>query len=173
MLPFMRFLTFFVFIAVIPFFIGCGPKRPEGMPETVPCTVTVLEGGTPMAGVIVTLRNDTASSSLLIEGTTNSAGVAEISSTWGNYTAKGAPIGPAKVTLNKPFEIPPPTASEAEMELWTMEQSTKYLKEREEMIDKLRIIPKIVSVVSQSPLTVSVESGSGATLTVDINDYKK
>jgi len=58
------------------------------------------------------------------------------------------------------------------MERWTPEQGAKYEREREEMIDKLRIIPKEIALISSTPLSITVESGAGATLTVDINAYK-
>jgi len=60
-----------------------------------------------MQGVIVALYYEAGSSSLNIDGTTNAAGVAEIRTTWGSYTTKGAPVGICKVTLNEFFEMPP------------------------------------------------------------------
>ena len=168
----MRVFTVFSFMAVVPFIIGCGPARPPEMPATVPCTVTVLDGGTPLQGVAVTLRFDELSSSLLVEGTTDASGVAQIKTTWGNYTAKGAPVGTCKVAVDKYFEIPPNTISEEESEKWTMEQATRHLKEREELIDSLRIIPKEISNTSTTPLSMTVEA-SGGSLTVDVSEYKK
>jgi len=168
----MRILTITAFITLVPFIIGCGSARPKEMPETVPCKITVLDNGKPIQGAVVTLYNKTVSGSLLIEGMTNASGVAEIKTTWGSYTTKGAPLGTSQVTVDKYVEVPPSTVTEKEMERWTSEQGAKYEREREEMIDKLRIIPKEIALISSTPLSITVESGAGAALTVDINDYK-
>ncbi len=46
--------------------IGCGPRRPESMPNTAPCSITVLENGVPMAGVDVFLYRETGNGALSI-----------------------------------------------------------------------------------------------------------
>ena len=169
----MRIHTCLTFVAAVLLFIGCGPARPTDMPTTAPCTITVLDGGKPMRGVSVVLFYAEGSASLVIGGMTNASGVAEIKTTWGNYTAKGAPIGVSKVTVDKSFEIPPETVTPEESARWTPAQGAKYERERMEMVDKLRIIPAAISDISLTPLSVSVESRTGGSLTIEVGDHRR
>lgn len=169
----MRISTAFVFFAAIPFIIGCGPARPTEMPETAPCTVTVMQEGQPMSGIVVSLYREEGNGSMLIEGTTNASGIAKIRTSWGSYTTKGAPVGTLKVTVDKYFEAPPETVTPEETARWTKQQGEKYELERQALIDSLRIIPKTIADVTLTPLSVSVTPSAGGSLTVEVGDYRK
>ena len=169
----MKHLTVLTLIAAVPFITGCGPARPKDMPETAPCKITVLQQGNPIPDVIVTLYREGGNGALNISGTTNAAGIAEIKTSWGNYTTKGAPVGTCKVTVEKYFEIPPETVTAEESALWTPEQGARYERERYAMVEKLRIFPVVISNIALTPLSVSVASRTGGTLTVEVANYKK
>jgi len=169
----MRITTIVTFMMAVPLIIGCGPARPQNMPETAPCKITVLYNGKPMQGVVVALYYEEGSSSLNIDGTTNASGVAEIKTTWGSYTTKGAPVGTCKVTLNEYFEMPPETVTPEESALWTPQEGARYERERQEMVDKLRTIPKEITNISLTPLSVTIEPRTGGSLTVEVSEYKQ
>ncbi len=81
--------------------VGCGPsgpKKPEGLPELFPCSVTLTNGGAPVDGAIVTLCPVDASNAWSSTGVTDQNGVAEIM-TYGDFP--GAPVGQYKVTAMK------------------------------------------------------------------------
>ncbi len=169
----MKGVTALVFLAVISIVVGCGPARPKEMPETAPCTVTVTQAGQPMADVVVSLYREGGNGSMLIEGTTNTSGVAKIRTRWGDYTTNGAPVGTHKVTVDKYVEVPPETVTPEESALWTAQQGEKYERERQALIDSLRIIPKQIADITYTPLSVSVVSSTGGSLTIEVNDYQK
>ena len=79
---------------------GCGSKVPTGFPKTVPCGITVTDGGKPLEGVFVTLHNaDTSNYSCVAINDAN--GLAAMQTSQGNYTQKGVPPGNAVITLAK------------------------------------------------------------------------
>ncbi len=168
----LRILTAFVFFAAIPWVVGCGPARPKEMPETAPCSVSVLKDGQPVADVVVSLYREEGNGSMLIEGTTNSSGVAKIKTRWGAYMTNGVPVGTLKVTIDKYVAVPDETVTAEESAMWTPQQSAKYERERQALIDSLRVIPKTIADVTLTPLTVSVAPSTGATLEVELSDYK-
>jgi hypothetical protein len=169
----MRIITIITLLTIVTLIAGCGPARPKDMPKTAPCVITVLQDGKPMQDAVITLYYAEGSGSLNIDGTTDESGKAEIRTTWGSYTTKGAPVGTCKVTVNKHFDIPPDSATWEESMTWTPAQAEKYEKDRAELVAKMRIVPVEIASVERTPLTVTIESGAGGTLTVEINDYKK
>ena len=169
----MRILTFLAFIVAVPFITGCGSSRPNDMVDTAPCTVTVLQNGSPMSGVVVTLFLEGGNPSLVPRGTTDGSGNAVIKTSLGAYTTAGAPIGTCKVTLDKEFEEPPSTLTPDQVSDLTSEQAAKYAQERKAAIDKARIIPEKIASVARTPLSLTVAPGSGGTLTVEISEHMK
>ena len=169
----MRTLTFLAFIVAVPFITGCGASRPEDMAETAPCTITVLQNGSPLSGVMVTLFLDGGNPSLAPRGTTDSSGNAVIKTSLGAYTTAGAPVGTCKVTLVKEFEMPPSPLTPDQVSDLSPDQAAKYEQERREAIAKARIIPEKIANISSTPLSVEVSPDSGGTLTVEISEYMK
>ena len=169
----MRLLTFLAFIVAIPFMSGCGASRPDDMVETAPCTITVLQNGSPASGVVVTLFLEGGNPSLVPRGITDSSGNAVIKTSLGAYTTAGAPIGTCKVTLDKEFEVPPSTLTPDQVSDLTSDQAAKYEQERRAAIDKARIIPENLANIARTPLSLTVASGSGGTLTVELSEYTK
>ena len=167
----MRTLTFLTFIAAVPLITGCGAARPDNMVDTAPTTITVLQNGSPMSGVVVTLFLDGGNPSLVARGTTDGSGNAVIRTSLGDYTTSGAPVGMCKVTLDKEFEIPPSPLTPDQVSDLTLEQAARYEQERRAAVDKARIIPERLASVSLTPLSLTVASGSGGTLTVELSEH--
>jgi len=170
----MRLLSSIALIVVIPLIAGCGgASRPADMPETAPCSITVLQSGSPVSDVVVTLFLEGGNPSLVARGTTNSSGIATIKTSLGAYTTSGAPVGKCKVTLDKEFAIPPSSLTPDQVSDLSFEQAEKYNRERKEALDKARIIPEKIASVALTPLSLTVASGSEGTLTVDLSEYTK
>lgn len=94
----LSFVPVIAFLLGIVFSIGgCSQqKRPDGMPELYPCTITITQDGKPFEGAIVRLySNDVV---FHVSGTTNASGTA-VMLTHGEF--KGAPEGTYKVTVSK------------------------------------------------------------------------
>lgn len=81
-------------------FCGCGgDKRPEGMPELKPVTLTITQDGAPLTNASVTLiAQDSANAIWPAGGTTNSSGVLKVK-TMSKFD--GAPIGKYKIVVEK------------------------------------------------------------------------
>ncbi|MDR0521071.1 MAG: hypothetical protein LBH00_04355, partial [Planctomycetaceae bacterium] len=73
---------------------GCGEKVPTGFPKLVPCTVTVSDGGKPVADCFVVLHNETAAG-FSTAAVTDENGRAELKTSGGNFTKTGVPLGKA------------------------------------------------------------------------------
>jgi hypothetical protein len=85
--------------------VGCGPKRPEGLPSLVSCVLTFqYEDGSPVDNAMVSLSSDEESlRQWSIAGSTDSHGVAKIST---NGEFVGAPAGKYKVVIRKVELVP-------------------------------------------------------------------
>ena len=81
--------------------VGCGKAAPDGFPETQPFTVKVVDGGKGIEGVQVTLAHSDPKGVGAVAGTTNSSGVAKMTTTFKNFTADGAPAGEYRVQCVK------------------------------------------------------------------------
>ena len=160
------------FIVAVPLLIGCGPARPPGMPDTAPCRIIVLQDGNPVPDVVVMLYREGGNGALSISGTTDAFGVAVISTSWGNYTTRGAPVGINRITVDKFFEMPPCPVTPEESALWTPAQGERYERERQALVDGLRIIPVAIANINTTPLSVSIEPRIGGSLTIEISDFK-
>lgn len=94
-----RFVAVVFFFAVVSLFSACNRvKYPEGFPKIVPCTITVVDGGSPVEGVKATL--DYADSSMTKWGT---AGFSDASGVVNFLTRgyEGAPQGGCTILLEK------------------------------------------------------------------------
>ncbi len=115
--------------------IGCSEKKPDGMPPLVPCTVTVTQGGAPLANANVTLF-PLDGSQWTANGSTDGSGKA-VMFAWGSH--QGAPVGKYKVTVAKmetdkaavarsssdePSTDPPPNSYNLVEEKYGMKDST-------------------------------------------------
>jgi hypothetical protein len=95
-----KLLLTFSLLLCVTLIVGCGPKRPEGMPALLSCVLTIqYEDGSPVDNASVSLAPEDASlMQWSISGSTNASGVATIT-TNGDFT--GAPAGKYKVVVRK------------------------------------------------------------------------
>jgi hypothetical protein len=160
-----NYMLIFVFLGL---FLGAdGCRKPAKMPKLVPCQITVTDGGNPVAGARISMADESSSESWAINGITDSAGVAKMSTTYTNYTASGVPQGIFKVAIDKE---PPNLPSQNVTDGMNEQQADAAMKKWEEDVDKLRIIPKKLIFVSTTPVTLEVKEKGN--LKIDIADYK-
>ncbi len=162
------FRSFFALAAVCALFVGCAKPAPDGMPETVPFKVKVVDGGKGIAEVQVVFDSTTGVGA--IAGSTNASGVAEMKTTFKNYTVKGVPLGEYKVRCIK----------DPVVEHWkTQEELNKMdLGERQAYFDEWaaknaelpREVPAILGNYDQCPCSTTV-SAAGE-FVVDVSEYK-
>lgn len=106
-------------LALLPNVFGCGQvKRPDGMPELYPVTITVLQNGTPLEGARVgSFPADTALAQWGGGGTTDASGKITMHS----YGFKGLVAGEHSITVSKEYFTRPPgmeTADKDEYEFF-------------------------------------------------------
>ncbi|MDO5308667.1 MAG: hypothetical protein Q4G03_04140 [Planctomycetia bacterium] len=134
--------------------VGCGKaKKPAGMPDLFPTTITVTLDGKGLEDATVTLIPG-EKSSYIPSGVTDKSGKVEIK-TSGQF--KGAPAGDYKIIVSAPEQIdygeagPPPTDPDA-LEKWNRSVDPTKFK---------RFSPIEVKYTdpSQTPLTITIASG--------------
>ena len=143
---------------------GCGPQKPDDMPDLVPFKVKIVDGDKPIEGVHVLLSYD---KNPVVSGDTDKNGVAELTTTLQKYSAKGAPIGSFKVIcIKEPVVEHWKTMQEiAEM---TPGESAAYYKEYQEKCAAVpREIPKSWGDSTKPALTVDID-GSSSEVTFDV-----
>ena len=159
-----QFLCLTISAALLSALVGCGPKAPADMPKTVPFKVKVVDGSTPVEGARILFLHDQKA---VVSGITDANGVAEITTSLQNYTAKGAPAGEYRVQCVK----------ERLAEHWkTPEEQSKMSKEEkdqylDEWLEKCNEIPRSVPAswedYDKTPLTASVPA-EGGEVTFDV-----
>jgi len=97
-------LTFSLLFCVA-LIVGCGQKRPEGLPKLVSCVLTIqFEDESPVDNAMVSLVPEDADlRQWSISGSTNASGVATI---YTNADFVGAPAGKYKVVVRKTEVLP-------------------------------------------------------------------
>jgi len=149
--------------------VGCGKTAPEGMPETVPFTVKVVDGSKGIADVQVMLESETAIGS--VAGTTGSSGAAVIKTTFKNFTVNGAPTGEYKVRCIKD-PVVDHWKSQEELNAMDLGQRQAYFDEWKAKCDELpREIPLILSDFDKCPCRTTVSDGGE--FVVDVSEYKE
>ena len=170
-----KYLAFVCLSFALVFSWGCGKKKPDGIPDLYPATITVKNGSTPIANVsIVLIKKDSSSSggSWSATGNTDSNGVAKIKTSQGDWVGNGAPAGEYTIFMNKrpgdfvPEPIPPELDGDEAAKL-------KFEAEQKKKLDAL---PKEIPVSLNSPvtskLTLTVASGSPSELAVDVSEHQ-
>ena len=170
----MRFFTFISLSAFLLISCGCGGgvKAPEDLRNLCPVLITVKNGDQPMTGIQVVLLAKAGRGAYACTGVTGNDGVALIRSSRSSYTGKGAPAGTYAVVLSEPIDIPQELISqEADQDLPPAAQAEKSRKLKE-YLSKNQLVPSVLTSVA-SPVELAVAEKTGATLTVDITQYKK
>lgn len=116
----MKQLSFFgIILTVLSLFAGCsrGPVRPKEMPELIPCEITILQDGRPLAGALTTLRKPDCR--YTVTGVTDELGVAKIVT---HALFEGAPEGEFTVMVEKMEDesslLPPRPSDPAQIAAW-------------------------------------------------------
>jgi hypothetical protein len=151
------------------FGIGCGPKKPNGFPDLVPCHVSVTKDGKPIDKTTLTLVPISNGGEWISSGFTNSGGSAEISTMLSSYVLKGAPEGEFKVFLSRPIEIALKVSQEDAMNLSAAERD-KLTKETDRLMEEARVIPEKLESIVTTPVKITVTKGETA-YKIELNDY--
>jgi hypothetical protein len=159
-------LTILFFCAIV--LAGCS-KRPANMPATIPCTITIVNGGTPQAGYDVGLHSVTGNGSLSIMAYTNSSGVAEIRTRLANYAASGAPAGTYKVTVEKQVQLPPDDIKA--LSQMSDDERNAYSIKRAAEAEKLRVVPVKLTQSKTTPFEIKLEPGGSNQWTFDLKEH--
>ncbi len=151
---------------------GCGTKKPAGIPPLYPATVTVKNGTSPIADASVFLVSQgNAPGSWAVNGSTDANGVAVINTSQGDWKSKGAPEGEYKIYITKVPDVKLDSPPEA-----IVNDSDALQKFEAEQMKKLKAAPKVIpdklTNPAQSPLKITVVSGTPAELTVDLSEHK-
>lgn len=153
-------------------FTACGPKVPAGMPKTIPCYVTVVNGAEPIEGAQIILYSTAEGGSLTVCGTTNASGRADISTILASFVAKGAPEGEFVVTVHKEVAIEH-TKTPEQLEQMSPPEAEAYEKEMQKQRDsKPRIVPKKYTAKETSDVKVNVSAANSGKELVKVDVSK-
>ena len=149
--------------------LGCSGK-PSGFPKVSPCTITVLDGSTPIEGVEIALIPDTPIPGVIAGGTTDAQGVCVVNTTFANFQAPGAPAGSFTVTLRKDPTPTKPELTAEDMSKMERSEVDKYNKERDAEIKSMpQIIPPVLTSMQTSKVKLTTPGDSA--ITVDVTQY--
>ena len=99
-----------LFLCAASTLLGCGPKKPDGMPKLAPVVVTVVQEGTPLAEANVSFYAEAQENrQWACGGVTDASGKLTVT-TRGKYP--GMPLGKYKVTVEKTLVEDPPLTDE-------------------------------------------------------------
>ena len=151
--------------------VGCGPARPDGIPQLYPATVTVTNGGTPIERASVLLAGGPSGGSWIANGVTDVNGIAVITTSQGEWQGKGAPEGEYKVYIMKNPDIhqeplPPELADDSQA---LERHGDEY---RRLLAAAPRVIPEVLTSPATSPLTLTVSTSGTVELTVDVSQHQ-
>ena len=142
--------------------LGCGQKKPDGMPDLEPTTIKVVQDGAPCPDARLNLKALDSSNKWTCGGTTDANGVATVV-THGQY--KGVPVGKYKVAVSKTVgEGTPPPPSPID------EESARVYREYQESgatYEEFAVVDKQYMLIETTPLEVEVVKGKNE-LTVDV-----
>ena len=162
----------------VAFFLGTLPllgivscSRPSDLPALVFCEITVINGGTPLDQVRVSMKDESSTKNWSIHGTTNAGGVAKMKTIYMQYTGSGVPAGQYKVAIDKePNNMIPQPVIDDNM---SRQEAERLAKEWNAKYDKIRIVPKEWTFLSSTPFTIGVGTGLKGKLTIDISEHQK
>lgn len=164
-----KFAAAAILLTITAFLAGCGPRRPDFLPDTFPTTVTVVDGGSPVEGVTVTLFRAEALPNVTVYGVTDSSGATKIASMAGGNNFDGAPAGEYTVICNKKITEAIPneilvTPGDSPAEIKKKGEAMKAFK------DEHRVVPEILEKQATSPIQLTV--GDKGELKIDLAEHK-
>lgn len=138
--------------------VGCGKKKPDGMPDLQPTTISLTVDGKGLANANVILQPEDAKANKWVPaGLTNANGVAEIETTG----FKGAPEGSYKVVVSADEEVdygedgPPPKDDPAALEEWNRKANPDKWK-------RYSPVENQYTNAGTTPLTITIAAGKNA-----------
>jgi len=136
---------------VLPFFcLGCGgPPRPADLPPLHPCTVTLKQEGTPVAGAMVTLTSTDPSFRWSVAGITNESGVVVFKT---HAQFPGVPLGDYKMIISKTERFQSKEPEEVTV------GDVKMISQGSPII-LYTLVDKQYANVETTPLTITVKKG--------------
>ena len=167
----MRSYCMFFLLAALPVLLaGCGTKAPEGFPKVFPCTIKVVNGGTPVEGCGVTLTIP-GGVAYACGGATNASGVATLGTSLGSFYKAGAPAGDFKVVLTK--AAPSATLTEEQARAMEPHERQAFMqKAAEEQAKAKSIVPPDLSDPAKTTIQLTVTEGGDNTLEIDLASYQ-
>jgi hypothetical protein len=166
-----HFLGLSFLLTIVLFLSGCGGVPvPQNFPATSSCQIKITNGTSLLVGVVINLFPDAPLPNIVVEGTTNSSGIALMRTKQGDYSKEGVPNGEYKIRLVEVIDTGlPPLSLDEQMKL-TPPQVEARQKEIDSKTDSLRIIPKKLASITTTSLKLTV---SGETsLEIDVSTYK-
>ena len=148
---------------------GCN-RRPSGMPDVFPCSVTVKNGGEPVAKAMVTFHREGGNGTVRISGITDAGGKATIVTRLIDYKAEGSPSGTFSVTIFKNPEIPDDGVDVSRL---SEDEQQKRAQQQAEFEDNNRVVPEALTRSETTPLRCIVKEKEGGTLVVDLAEFEK
>ncbi|MGL6196872.1 MAG: hypothetical protein ACRC2T_18825 [Thermoguttaceae bacterium] len=157
-------------LLITPTLLGCGAKRPAGIPPLHPAKITVTNAGNPITNaVVIFAKIGKAEGSWSASGETDNSGVAQIKTLQGEWKGTGVPEGDYTVFVIKPIRIVENPPEEMTDDPSAMEKYFYDLAKREaEMVNE---IPECISNPALTPLTASIKSGEALTMNIDVSEY--
>jgi hypothetical protein len=149
---------------------GCSQKLPANFPKTVPCKITVTNGGVPLdTATVILTATDGSGGNWVVAGETNTQGVAEIKTVTLGHSADGAPAGLFKVTVRKPLPLYIDSTPKEQLEKMDYEQTLAHnAKIGEEANKRPPIVPEKYSDPAQTTLTIEVKPDTPAEATFEV-----
>ena len=159
------FLLFAIFFSCM----GCS-KQPKGFPATIPCTIVVMKGGSPVSGATVQLIPKIESSGWIVGGDTDSQGVVALRTQQLDFASPGAPEGTYTVIITKMVTVEGEVSLEERSKM-TMDEKAAYVAKINEL--RKKAVPIVPSALTRptSPLVFDV-SKTANNFTVELDDYK-
>ena len=168
----MRFICILSFFSIITVMtVGCGEKVPDGFPEVFPCTIKVVDGGTPIDGCGVVLKGQNGAV-YASGGATDASGVATVGTSQGSFHKKGVPAGEYKVVLSKAAAVSGGLTEEQARAMDPDQRRAHMEKMATEQAKAVSVVPDILSDPQKTPLLLTVKEGDN-TLDIDLALHRK
>ena len=166
----MRFICILTLLSLaVVVTVGCGQKAPDGFPEVFPCTIKVVDGGTPIDGCAVTLSG--AGAAYASGGATDTSGVAVMGTSQGSYHKQGVPAGDYKVVLSKAAVVSGGLTEEQARAMEPEERRAHMEKQATEQAKAKSVVPDNLSDSKKTPIQLNVKSGDN-TLEIDLASHR-
>ncbi|MDR1270537.1 MAG: hypothetical protein LBK82_13530 [Planctomycetaceae bacterium] len=166
------FRIIFVSLYILLFYQSGCSEKPSGFPNVYPCQIIVHNGEQPEKDVRIILYPSFASGSLLIQGQTDIAGSATISTSLNRFSRQGVPKGKYTAVFEK---IPETESSLSKKEIETMKPVQREAYYKEQTKKRLELQKKALPVVLQkpaaSPIKFEVKDEIGIVVNVNLKDY--